>query len=209
MSAILIPSPTTTPAPAKTEPPSPTATDTWQEPQGCLQPSDDYQIVLVNGMTFNQRTLEMLEHAQSIYQGELEITGFHLTQGSYTNQVSASFGTHNGGGAVDISVLRKGTWTVLYDEIEPLINALRLAGFAAWLRDFDRLYPGSPIHIHAIAIGDRDLSIPAYDQISASYGYFAGFDGIPPQPGQPATADPHGGPVICQWMIDQGYTSSP
>lgn len=147
----------------------------------------------------------MLEQAQSIYGGEIDLTGYHLTQGSYSNQVAASFGTHSGGGAVDISVIQYGTYQVLYDEIDNLVQALRIAGFAAWLRDFDQLYPGSPIHIHAIAIGDRDLSGPAQEQLSGKFGYFRGFNGIPQENSGIPVADEHGGPVLCQWMLDLGY----
>jgi hypothetical protein len=157
-------------------------------------------------MYINQRTFSMLEHAQSIYGGEIELTGYHLTQGSYTNLVSASFGTHIGGGAVDLSVIQYGTYQVLYADIEPLIQALRIAGFAAWLRDFDQLYPGSPIHIHAIAIGDQDLSGPARDQLTGEFGYFRGFNGIPQENGLAPVPDEHGGPILCRWMLELGYS---
>ncbi len=97
-----------------------------------------------------------------------------------------------------------GTYAILEDEIEPLIHALRLAGFAAWYRDFSALYEGSPAHIHAIAIGDRELSLPAREQLAGPFGYFWGYDGIPREGGIPHR-DPHGGPVLCDWMIDMGY----
>ena len=42
----------------------------------------------------------MLAHAQELYGGEIEITGAAITQGSYSNAVAASFGTHAGGGAI-------------------------------------------------------------------------------------------------------------
>ena len=182
-----------------------TPTPEFIEPENCLQPSENYDLVEINGMYINHRTFSMLEHAQSIYGGEIELTGYHLTQGSYTNLVSASFGTHNGGGAVDLSVIQYGTYQVLYADIEPLIQALRIAGFAAWLRNFDQLYPGSPIHIHAIAIGDRDLSGPAQDQLTGEFGYFRGFNGIPQENGLAPIPDEHGGPILCQWMLDMGY----
>ena len=162
-------------------------------------------MVEVNGWTLNQRTYAMLEHAATLYGGELEITGYHLTQGSYHPGVSASFGTHDGGGAVDLSVMRKGTWTVLWEEIDRLIPALRAAGFAAWLRTYGELYPDSPYHIHAVAIGDRDLSPAAAGQLSGTFGYFRGYTGVPIPNGIPAP-DRHGGPLLCQWMLDLGYT---
>ena len=159
----------------------------------------------VNGSTLNQRTISMLAHAQELYGGELELTGHAITQGSYSNTVSASFGTHEGGGAVDLSVLSPNTYTVLWDDIDPLLHALRTAGFAAWLREYGELYPDSPIHIHAIAIGDRELSQAAVEQLSGPAGYFRGYSGLPvPENGVP-TSDRYGGPILCQWMIDLGY----
>jgi hypothetical protein len=195
------PSDTPTPTAAVTFTPSPTAS---LEPVGCQRPSDDYTLTKVNGWLVNQRTLEMLQYAAERYAGEIDITGYAVTQGSYTDQVAASFGTHDGGGAVDLSVMRAGTYTVLYDEIDPLISALRLVGFAAWLRDFDELYPGSPIHIHAVAVGDQHLSKAARDQLTGTYGYFRGYTGVP-QTNQIPVLDRHGGPILCQWMIEEGY----
>jgi hypothetical protein len=195
---------TVTPSPESILTGTQSFTPTAAQPVECRLPTDDYLILTINGALLNQRTFAMLEHADEIYQGEIEITGYAVTQGSYTSQVSASFGTHSGGGAVDLSVMRSGTYTVLWDEIPPLIRALRLAGFAAWLRDLDELYPGSPIHIHAIAIGDRDLSPAAKEQLTGPYGYFSAQSGLPPEFGGPSP-DRFGGPVYCQWMLDLGY----
>lgn len=208
----LLSSPTSTldptPLPSETLTPTMTPTEEPFESEGCLEPDENYDLIIINGMVINQRTYSMLEHAQTLYGGELEITDYHITQGSYTDQVSASFGTHSGGGAVDISVIQYGTYEVLYDDIEPLIQALRIAGFAAWLRDFDQLYPGSPIHIHAIAIGDRDLSPAAQEQLTGEFGYFSGFNGLPQPEGNAPVTDEHGGPIICDWMVEMGYEDS-
>jgi hypothetical protein len=153
----------------------------------------------------NQRTLAMLAHAQELYGGEIALTGYAITQGSYSGAVAASFGTHAGGGAVDLSVMRQGTYTVLWDDIEPLLRALRVAGFAAWLREYGELHPDSPIHIHAIAIGDLELSPAAQEQLTGEAGYFRGYSGLPvAMYGAPAP-DRYGGPILCQWMIDLGY----
>jgi hypothetical protein len=202
---------TLTPSPTMTETPvsptftaSPTITPT-PEPYGCLKPPDDYTRVEVNGWTLNQRTLAMLAHAQQLYGGELEITGYAITQGSYHDNGAASFGTHLGGGAVDLSVLRRGTYTVLWDDIEPLLRALRAAGFAAWLREYGELYTDSPIHIHAIAIGDQELSPAAEEQLTGEAGYFRGYSGLPVDMYGGPTLDRYGGPILCQWMIDLGY----
>ncbi len=190
-----------TPSTSPTAVLSPTAssTPTPSEPPGCLEPPDDYTRVQLPNATLNTRTFAMLQHAAELYQGEIDILNA-ITQGSYTDTEAASFGTHAGGGAVDLSVMRSGTYTILWDEIEPLIKALRTAGFAAWLRNLDELYPGSPIHIHAIAIGDRELSYAAQMQLNADYGYFNGMNGLPPAAGETPAPDPHGGPILCDWM---------
>lgn len=194
--------PTQTRLPTFTPVPSWTSTP---EPVGCQSPPDDYTRLDVNGWTINQRTRAMLAHAQELYGGELEITGHAITQGSYSHAVAASFGTHSGGGAVDISVVRRGTYTVLWDDVEPLLRALRAAGFAAWLREYGELYTDSPIHIHAIAIGDRELSEAAENQLTGPAGYFRGYSGLPFAEGELPTPDRYGGPVLCQWMIELGY----
>lgn len=195
--------PSLTPTLTPTITPTATITPTPQPP-GCQQPVDDLSPVQVNGWTINRRTMAMLEHAQALYGGELEISGYHITQGSYHDNGAASFGTHLGGGAVDLSVMRRDTYTVLWDDVEPLIRALRAAGFAAWLREYGELFADSPIHIHAIAIGDPELSQAARDQLDGPFGYFRGYTGVPTANGIPLP-DRHGGPILCQWMLDLGY----
>lgn len=187
--------PTHTPAPQFTPIP---------EPTGCRKPPEEYDLIEINGYLLNHRTYAMLEYAQSLYVGEIELTGYAITQGSFHDNGAASFGTHLGGGAVDLSVMRTNTYTVLYEDIPKILQALRLSGFAAWLREPDEVYPGSAIHIHAIAIGDRDLSEPAEAQLAGESGYFRGYSGLPAVNGTP-TPDRFGGPVICQWMRDLGY----
>lgn len=174
------------------------------EPEGCLRPPDDMTRFDVNGRTLSVRTLAMLSHAADLYGGVIDIEGRAITQGSYTDGEPLSFGTHAGGGAVDISVVKLPEWEILWDEMEPLIRALRVAGFAAWVRQPDELGPYSPIHIHAIAIGDPELSAAAEDQLTGVYGYFRGYNGLPQESGIPI-ADPHGGPVVCEWMLEFGY----
>lgn len=178
------------------------------EPGGCLRPPDDYTRLWVNGALLNARTVAMLDQAQALYNtwGGTQVNfRLAITQGSYNpGGVAASFGTHDGGGAVDISVRSLADWSVMTDEIPAMIRALRVAGFAAWLRDTDELYPGSIIHIHAIAVGDQEHAEAARAQIDGPFGYLRGFNGLPTVSGIPLP-DRHGGPVLCQWMIDAGF----
>ena len=77
----LPPTLTATQTPTLTAIPSLTPTP---EPLGCQKPPEDYTRVEVNnGETINQRTLAMLTHAQELYGGEIELTGYAITQGSY------------------------------------------------------------------------------------------------------------------------------
>jgi hypothetical protein len=200
--ATFTPTPTSTLTPTPTASPTPTPSPS-PTPYGCQRPPDDYtRIEVREGIVINQRTLEMLKHAQTLYDGSHDFVKA-LTQGSYTNGEEASFGTHDGGGAVDLSLRDLNDWHhILYDESEAIILALRRAGFAAWVRDVGELYANSPLHIHAIAIGDAELSEAAQRQLVGPEGYFRGFNGLPVDPPIP---DGHGGPVICPWMIEMGY----
>jgi hypothetical protein len=188
--------------------PKPTTDKTVNEPVGCLTPPDDYTRLKIGFSILNLRTLAMLDQAQSLYNTESGIIRFReaIMQGSYNKGgVAASFGTHDGGGAVDLSVRsRDADRHILTDEIAPMLRALRVAGFAAWLRDTGELYPGSPIHIHAIAIGDKELSSAARGQIDGTFGYLRGFDGLPRDDGIPHL-DGSGVMLVCQWMVDRGF----
>jgi hypothetical protein len=145
----------------------------------------------------------MLHEATSLYAGPGDL--LRVTQGSYTNSEGASFGTHAGGGAVDLSIRNPADpEEILWDETDAMVLALRRAGFAAWYRAPGDLGPGSPAHIHAIAIGDRDLSPAAEMQLTGPSGHFRGFNGLPPEYGGPEP-DPHVGPIICPWMVNLGY----
>jgi hypothetical protein len=196
---------TSTPTSTPTATPSPTPLPAvFVEPAGCERPPDAYERIRVNDWWLNARTMAMLEHAAAIYNGVIDVADSAITQGSYSDNGPASFGTHLGGGAVDISVIQPNGYSVLYEEIEPLIQALRAAGFAAWLRDWNELYLGSGIHIHAIAIGDEELSGAAREQLDGPFGYFRGYSGLPTKDGEPRP-DRHGGPLICAWMTQMGY----
>lgn len=177
------------------------------ERAGCLRPPDDYTRVTWGYATFNRRTLAMLQQAQRIYNETGGSVRFEdmVVQGSYNPGVDASFGTHDGGGAVDISVRSRVDFSVLTTEILPMLDALRTAGFAAWLRSPNELYPGSAIHIHAVAVDDEEASEAARGQVDGEFGYLRGYNGLPQDDGQPPIPDAYGDPVICRWMRDDGF----
>jgi hypothetical protein len=130
-------------------------------PAPASEPRHDYARTTYGGRTVNRRTRTMLKRAQGLCSRSSE---FVLTQGSYNTSVAASAGTHDGGGAVDISVQGLA--------VNAVLRALRQAGFAAWYRS-----PGegfSP-HIHAVAIGDRQMAPVARQQVDA---YFRGRNGL-------------------------------
>jgi hypothetical protein len=167
-------------------------------PLACAPPVDDYTRVMVEGHTVSRRTLLMLESAQALYGGPGNL--LWVTQGSYSTGVGASFGTHDGGGAVDISIRHPESFEFLYTDAEQMIQALRQAGFAAWFRTPEQ---GFAPHIHAIAVGDAELSEAAIAQLTGEQGYFRGRNGLP----QPEVAGPdsHGGPLLCDWMRALDY----
>ena len=172
------------------------------EPAGCKRPPDNYSRIKVGEAMINMRTYAMLSNAASIYNGSIDLLGPAVTQGVHENNRSHDIDTYFDAGVVDISVMSPGSTEVLYEEIDPLIKALRVAGFAAWLRDWDELYPGSEIHIHAVAIGDQELSEEAIEQLTGKFGYFRGYRGLP---GLSPEIDRYGPPLICRWMLDEGY----
>ena len=105
------------------------------------------RIVTVDGHRTNLRTAKMIREAERISGANLLVT-----QGSYNKGgVAASAGTHDGGGVVDFSV--RG---LSMRQINRRVRALRTVGFAAWYRS---AIPGvwGP-HIHAVAMGTRDLA---------------------------------------------------
>ncbi len=195
---------TSAPAVALVPTASSTPTPVFYEPAGCWKPPDDYTRVSINGYALNTRTYAMLQQAALLYGGEIDVAGRAIIQGSYSDNRLDSLGAHLDGGEVDISVNRPNTHDVLYTEIEPLIRALRTVGFAAWLRDYDEKGFGPGIHIHAIAIGDNDLSPAAQEHLTGPAGYLRGNDGLPVTSGDPGL-DRHGGPLICHWMLEAGY----
>ena len=88
---------------------------------------------------------------------------FVVTQGSYQNSVSASAGTHDGGGAVDLRWCGHAS----------CVLALRKAGFAAWHRN-----PSQgpwPDHTHAVLVDHPKLAPSAARQVDS---YRAGRNGL-------------------------------
>lgn len=140
------------------------------------EPIHNYSRVSYAGKTVNYRTKLMLDTAANIYGRS---NGWVLTQGSYNRGVGASAGTHDGGGVVDISV--RGMTSA---ERRLAVQALRKAGFFAWLRTPEQ---GFSYHIHAVAIGDRELSPAARGQHTQGFQDRNGLAGRGPDP----DADPY------------------
>lgn len=114
----------------------------------------------MDGETVNARTAAMIKEAED-KAGE----NLSLTQGSYSTGTGASEGTHDGGGAVDISISG-------VDDVDDTVKALRQVGFAAWHRTPAQ---GFDHHIHAVAISDTDMSPQAQAQIG---DYYLGRNGL-------------------------------
>jgi peptidoglycan hydrolase-like protein with peptidoglycan-binding domain len=137
-------------------------------PQPSLnEPKADYRRVSFRGVTVNVRTREMILRAETYAKRMGVPTPLSLVQGSYHKGVKASGHTHDGGGVVDIR-----TRSLPYATEKKLVMALRMAGFAAWARGHaDSMSP----HIHAVAIGDRQMDPSAHSQV---HDYFRGRNGL-------------------------------
>lgn len=123
------------------------------------------------GVKLDPQTRSMLQEVDKILGPEIPL---RPSQGSYSNSVGASAGTHSGGGAVDISV--RGLTSF---QINLVVFLLRRVGFAAWHR-----LPGDgpwSEHIHAIAKGVPDLSSQAKSQVK---DYANGLSGLAPHGGR-------------------------
>lgn len=117
--------------------------------------------IIFRGKKLNTRTRDMLLAAEKLLGYQLQ-----LIQGSYNSGVSASAGTHDGGGAMD--VWGKGTahWN-------SEVAVLRRVGFAAWGRTPSQGPWG--YHMHCIAVGDPELSSGARNQVTS---YHNGHNGL-------------------------------
>lgn len=107
------------------------------------------------GFKFDQLTINAILLTESLL-------GYQLTivQGSFSSSVSASAGTHSGGGAADIHVVGYPT-----SKKVAIVHALRQAGFAAWHRPYNWDNAGGGEHVHCILIGDSQMSSAAARQI--------------------------------------------
>lgn len=121
------------------------------------KPPDDFDIVNFPGTDYktDKRTLYMVNLANDCLKeiGEPEIV---VTQGSYcASGCATDSGTsHDGGGAVDLSIKHLTPWDESHTQTEKLIKVLREVGFAAWYRD-EQDDPSwtSNHHIHIVALG--------------------------------------------------------
>lgn len=118
------------------------------------------------GRLFNQRTIDMIKETE-------RNLGFTLgiSQGSYTTAVKASALTHKGGGAADIRAR-----TLSEAQRSLAVRELRRVGFAAWLRRIEDGFDS--IHIHAIAVGDPELSEGPASAARQVRDYKDGFNGL-------------------------------
>ena len=131
---------------------------------GSFAGKNPYDLTEWDGHTVDYMTAAALEAAKVEFGGDL-----HMMQGSHNDGgVAASGGTHDGGGVVDLSV-PDGDW-------EGAVTALRKIGFAAWVRNVPGYgQAGSGAHIHAVLIGNEQLSPQAQIQVNS---YLNNDDGL-------------------------------
>ena len=116
------------------------------------------------GVLLDDRSAAMMDAVAGMVEPTLV-----ATQGSYNGGgVSASAGTHDGGGAIDLSASELSP-----AERDEVVAAMRRVGWAAWLRTPAQAAWG--YHIHAIAVDCPDLSSGAAYQVQE---YFAGRNGL-------------------------------
>jgi hypothetical protein len=125
------------------------------------EPCHDYTKLSCEGHILNRRTVQLLKAAERHLRGAVR---FRVLKGSYLDREEKGAHPHMGGGVVDVDVGDDSP-----ELIEAAVQALRQVGLAAWYRTRSE-HP----HIHAVAIGDRELAPAAMWQIRA---YFRGRDG--------------------------------
>lgn len=150
-----------------------------------------YDMTTHDGKRVDWLTKAALLKAEKILGYELSIT-----QGSYNGgKVSASAGTHDGGGVVD---LKAWDW-------QAKVRALRLSGFPAWFR---RSSEGPwPDHIHAVLMGNAKLAPAAERQVHSFHTGRNGLANNAPDPHPWPVRGftwPYSGPVgLARWHRDQ------
>lgn len=118
---------------------------------------------------------------------------YRITQGSYSDSVGASAGTHAGGGAADLS-----TRGYSREQALALVTELRKRNGCAWLRTAEFGWSGTE-HIHVIVRDEPDLSPAAQRQVA---DYDRGLNGLASQGRDPFPRPP-------QHPYDPGGTPSP
>lgn len=136
------------------------------------------------GVPLDDRSAAMMDEVARLLGGSVPLVA---TQGSWNTSVSASGGTHSGGGAIDITGENMTT-----GQRDSLIAAMRQVGWAAWMRtpyQSDWMW-----HCHGISVqpgGKHDqgcLSAAAHSQV---VDYYEGRNGL-------ASGAPDDGPR--QWV---------
>lgn len=127
--------------------------------------------VQYQGRTLDDRTEKMLREANRLLGHPLT-----LSQGCYNaGSVSASAGTHDGGGVMDVHV--KGQ--TMKEKLD-IVRTLRKVGFAAWYRPtIGGLWTE---HVHAVAVGCKDLAPSAARQVEELRDGGDGLKGGSPDP---------------------------
>lgn len=120
------------------------------------------------GVTLDQRTADMMDEVAAL-SGSIYV---QPSQGSYSGGVSASAGTHDGGGAIDIMNLTP-------EEYDRLVPIMRRVGFGAWHRRPDQ--SNWPHHVHGIAVqpgGKYDQGVLSSGAHSQVIDYYDGLNGL-------------------------------
>ena len=176
----------------------------FYDPAGCRPPVGSDEVIRTETWALSERSFGMLEHAVELYGGDFDPDNLVISRPSIGMNGQVRLQIHVEDDVLIIDMLSRNGYEALYVEVDPLVRALRVAGFAAWFWDWDEQFLGSEPMIYAIPIGAASLSAEDENLLSGDAGYLYGYRGI--RDGQPLL-DPHGGPIICAWMIDEGLAS--
>lgn len=119
-----------------------------------------YSKTSLNGETVNAWTADLWKQVKVVYKTLGGTGSIYIVQGSWSGgSVSASAGTHDGGGGViDVA-----PYFQTDHNFDKLALALRYCGFAAWHRTPDQ-GPWDH-HVHAVLIGDKTVAPLAAAQV--------------------------------------------